>query len=198
MLRDVEAALSAGEPVPEEFPENVLLAAVAAMITPEGELLFIRRAERAGDPWSGHMAFPGGRFDPGDAHLRRTAERETWEEVGLALEERGRPIGRLADLWSPVRVGRPRLRVSAFVFALPERPVLRPNEEVAETVWIDLRRLLRREGRGTLRWPVEGRELELPAVRLDGYEIWGITLRLVDDLIERLEARPELLQSWGL
>src|SRR5262245_41364530 len=58
----------------------------------EPELLFIERARREGDPWSGHMAFPGGRRDPKDTDLAATAARETHEEVGLGL---GAPIARL-------------------------------------------------------------------------------------------------------
>jgi hypothetical protein len=53
----------------------------------DGELhiLMIKRAEREGDPWSGHMAFPGGRMDKTDANGYAVAVRETSEEVGLAL-----------------------------------------------------------------------------------------------------------------
>ncbi|NNL85157.1 MAG: NUDIX domain-containing protein, partial [Myxococcales bacterium] len=49
------------------------------------EVLFIERARHPDDPWSGHMALPGGRLDPVDASLRAAAERETREEVGVEL-----------------------------------------------------------------------------------------------------------------
>ena len=49
------------------------------------EILFIKRAGRAGDRWSGHTALPGGRRDPLDADDRAAAIRETMEEVGLDL-----------------------------------------------------------------------------------------------------------------
>ncbi|MCA9639821.1 MAG: NUDIX domain-containing protein, partial [Myxococcales bacterium] len=68
-------------------------AAVAAVLRPtdaDTEVLLIRRAEHEGDPWSGHMAFPGGRHDPTDPDLLTTARRETLEEVGLDLSRRAR------------------------------------------------------------------------------------------------------------
>jgi 8-oxo-dGTP pyrophosphatase MutT (NUDIX family) len=49
------------------------------------EILFIKRAGRVGDRWSGHVALPGGRRDPPDADDRAAAIRETREEVGLDL-----------------------------------------------------------------------------------------------------------------
>ena len=53
-----------------EFEPRAGRAAVAIMVR-EGsdatEMLMIRRATREGDPWSGHMGFPGGRRDPEDA-----------------------------------------------------------------------------------------------------------------------------------
>ena len=61
-------------------PPGPFAAAVAAILrqAPSGlEVLFIKRAERDGDPWSGHMAFPGGRREPHDSDLYSTALRET-------------------------------------------------------------------------------------------------------------------------
>src|SRR5213596_3679172 len=49
------------------------------------ELLMIKRADAEGDPWSGHIACPGGRMEPGDHDLEQTAIRETWEETGVDL-----------------------------------------------------------------------------------------------------------------
>ena len=75
------------------------LAAVAAVlrVVDEPELLFIKRAEVAHDPWSGHVAFPGGRMEPDDESLEATAIRETFEELSLDLKA-GQMLGRLDDL----------------------------------------------------------------------------------------------------
>lgn len=165
-------------------------AAVAAIFGPDGELLFIRRSEREGDPWSGHMAFPGGRRAPDDPDLQRTAERETFEEVGLDLSG-ARLLGRLDDLLTPRRdVRRPTLGIRPYVYQLARPAPLNPNHEVASIHWFSLDRLLSREGRGTLLYDWEGTTWELPCVRLDGTTIWGLTLSLVDQLLGRIE-RPD-------
>jgi 8-oxo-dGTP pyrophosphatase MutT (NUDIX family) len=81
-------------------------AAVAVTLAPgpeELEVLLIRRAEHEGDPWSGHMAFPGGHHDPTDPTLAATAERETLEEVGIDLARHGRLVSRLDEVQAQAR-----------------------------------------------------------------------------------------------
>src|SRR5205085_11954415 len=81
------------------------LAAIALVLRPgtgavdaDPELLMIKRAEAEGDPWSGHVACPGGRMDPGDHDLEQTAIRETWEETGVDLARDGQILGALDDI----------------------------------------------------------------------------------------------------
>lgn len=169
------------------LPEEGKRAAVAAIFGPEDELLFIHRAERAGDLWSGHMAFPGGREDPGDASLLHTAVRETWEEIGLDLSG-ATCLGALEPVSSPRDSGLRQLTVVPWVFRVGAWGELRPNEEVAGVVRFGFSRLLAREARDTFPYAWQGRSWELPCVRLDGTLLWGMTLRMVDDLIARVEA----------
>lgn len=169
-------------------------AAVAAVLreVPGGEaqVLLIRRAEHPRDPWSGHMAFPGGRVDATDADAYAAAVRETWEEVGLSLERDAERLGGLSPLEAVARGRRLPLVVVPYVFALRDPAAgerLVPNaREVAETVWVPLRYVLEAAHRGTMRWTYEGTELELPCCRWEGRVIWGLTLRMLDDLGEVL------------
>lgn len=163
-------------------------AAVAAIFRDGGdgtELLFIERAKRAGDPWSGHMALPGGRIDPIDAHPRAAAERETWEEVSLDLSP-ALVLGQLNDLYGGARP----ITVSAFGYWLDgPRPALQPNGEVADTLWIPLAELADPTRAVAYEYPLRDQTL-FPGIAISGDRVvWGMTLRLLMDLFERL-GRP--------
>ena len=148
-------------------------------------LCFIKRAERPGDPWSGHVAFPGGRLTPADADARAAAMRETAEEIGLDLTRR-RFLGALPPL--PItRRGRPhRGWLQPFVFLCsPESPVLRPlPTEVAATKWIPVSHLTDPRHRASVEIDDGGRRLVFPAVAYEGDSIWGITYRVVESLLD--------------
>ena len=158
---------------------------MALIVGPDEQVLFIRRAERAGDPWSGDMAFPGGREEPGDETLRATAIRETFEEIGLALADADFR-GALPPLVSPLRLPTRGFGIHPYVFTVPSWPAFQPSEEVAGIHRFALQRLLDGEGRSRFTWQGPGESRELPCVRLDGTFVWGLTLRVVDALLERL------------
>ena len=173
---------------PRELPDadGLTRAAVAAMLRPgeEGaDLLFIHRAEDPRDPWSGHMAFPGGRVDPGDANPLAAALRETREEVGLDLEAVGDTIGRLSDV-AAVGRGRPlSMVITPFLFAVGEVPPLVPNHEVAAVVWVPMCCLVDPSNRTTTPYQRYGLSLELPCYRYQEHLIWGMTFGMVDELL---------------
>lgn len=171
--------------------DDPLHAAVVAVFRPgdPADLLLIRRAEVEGDPWSGHIAFPGGRVDPEDPDPWAAAVRETREELGLDLCAGGRRLGPLpSQATLPLR-GR-RLLVHPFVGALPADPALAPNAEVQHALWIPFRVLLDGEGQGQLTWTWQGRDHLLPCRRLHGELLWGMTLRMVEDLLLAWRAAP--------
>ena len=177
---------------PRELPrsEAVKIAAVAAIAHGSSDgvsFLFIHRAEDPRDPWSGHMAFPGGRADDRDADAHAAAVRETREEVSLDLDADGRYLGRLSDV-AAVGRGRPlSLIIEPYVFSVEERPVLVPNHEVAEIVWVPLDFLLDRSNRSTMSWRHGEVSVQLPCYHFRGHVIWGLTFGMVDEIVTLLE-----------
>lgn len=161
-------------------------AAVAVVIRPDDKVLFIRRAEHDGDPWSGHIALPGGRVDPDDLTSEAAARRETLEEVGVGLEN-ARLLGMLDQVVSPDLA--PRIVVSPYVYVLDEAPtVVCEPSEVAGFYWFGLERLEGPEGRGEFSMTFQGHAITLPRIDLDGARIWGMTLRVVDELVARMRS----------
>lgn len=181
-----EAIVSAvtGRPARELVPTRGF-AAVAAVVTDRHDVLLIRRASFPGDPWSGHLAFPGGRMEPTDPAPLDAAIRETREELGLPLSPE-LLVGALDDLAAVG--GRPGLVIRPYVFRWPGAlPSLAPNAEVDGVLWLGLERLLANDGRTTMTWERDGVSLRLPCVDFDGHRLWGLTLRMIDDLLDRLD-----------
>ncbi len=147
------------------------------------ELLFIQRASKHTDPWSGHMAFPGGRTDPGDIDSYYTAERETLEEVGLDLTGTIR-LGSLDTLVPDRHLHA--VHAQAYWLDGP-RPALRANYEVADILWVPLT-VLCDENRFIDHYYVQSRS-SWPGIQLDkpSQVVWGLTLRFLGDLCRRLE-----------
>lgn len=157
----------------------------------DGELhiLMIKRAEREGDPWSGHMAFPGGRMDKADAHGYAVAVRETAEEVGLMLGEQAQCIGRLSELSARPHRGMFGMVVSPFVFRLDHAVTFTPNHEVAQIVWVPLEFLSDENNRQEMIWDYRGVRMPVPCYWYEGYCIWGLSLMMLDELLDLVAGR---------
>ncbi|MFC1705690.1 NUDIX hydrolase [Planctomycetota bacterium] len=150
------------------------------------EVLLIQRARHPRDPWSGHMAFPGGRADPKDRDLEATALRETREEVGLDLRANATLLGRLSDERAMARGRRLPMAITPVVFELHlEAPRLEVNqEEVTSTHWIPLEALRSGEHDSKLTWWVyRFIPLRLGCWRYEGLVIWGLTYRMLGKLL---------------
>jgi 8-oxo-dGTP pyrophosphatase MutT (NUDIX family) len=175
-------------------------AAVAAILrgTEETlELLFMRRAELEGDPWSGHISFPGGRAEPGEEDPLQTAVRETREETGIDLGRDAELLGPLDEIRAMAR-GRPvDLSIAPFVFRLLRSVNGTPNHEVVSLHWLPLARLLAEECRSTMEYEHEGTRLETPCLRIDELVIWGLTYRMFDNLRQLVEAAAAGPQTAG-
>ena len=143
------------------------------------ELLLIKRATSERDPWSGHMALPGGRRDDADADLQATARRETLEETGVDLAVSGSPLGRLEDV-SPSSPRLPRLTVSPFVFWVPPEVEARvASREIEQVYWVPVSALRDPARRGEVEIPLPGGSRSFPSFRVTDEHVWGLTYRIL-------------------
>jgi len=151
-------------------------------VSGEPEMFFIQRAEYEGDPWSGHIAFPGGRAEEGDESLIDTAMRETLEETGIELRGVSELIGVLDDL-HPRTIRLPAVVVRPFVFLVGEvgEPVLSP--EVAGAFWVPLSVLLDRSVWRDTTVRAGNSEISRFAFHHEGYVVWGMTERILSGLL---------------
>jgi len=182
-LDEIRRALAAH--APELVADPPARRAAVAMCLREragaAEVLFIERARREGDPWSGHMAFPGGRVDDGDRSSRLAAERETFEEVGLRLLG-GERLGRLDDMRGHHAAGHPALVISGFVYHVPEPPPLVLSDEVEQAFWFPLAGLLDPQRHVDYRFG-PSREWRYPGILVgvpDRHVVWGLTYRFLE------------------
>ena len=147
------------------------------------EVCFIRRAERVGDPWSGQVAFPGGKADSCDIDAHSVAERETHEEVGLKLEISHR-VGPL-----PTRqVATRNLLLSPFIYHIgsDEKATVfaREPDEVAHVFWVPMRHLFMQSSATELEYPIAGSGMTYPGIRYKEDIIWGLTLNVLESFAQ--------------
>ena len=174
--------------VPDSDEDTDARPAAVALILIEGatglEVLFIHRAERAGDPWSGQVAFPGGRYEVRDTHLGTTAVRETMEEIAVDLSG-AEHLGTLSDL-RPRTPLLPPVYVRPFVYLLAQRPDLTLSAEVQAAFWVPLQRFSEPDARRDVQLAVRGINLEVTAFIAGERLIWGMTERILTSFLQLL------------
>lgn len=185
----ISALLKYPRPVLRDIPGH-RRAAVAMLLHWQDaglHMLFIERATHPGDPWSGNIAFPGGKVERDDADSRQAAERETMEELGIDLS-RTFYLGRLSDFdgaHMPVLL-------SCFVYAVAgELPELLINEEVKDAFWVSLDDIVDRQRQGMHTFTFAGDLFESPSITLpypDKPVLWGLTYRLVQEFLSKTAA----------
>jgi 8-oxo-dGTP pyrophosphatase MutT (NUDIX family) len=184
---EIRAALVARTPA--RVTEPVRSRAAVALILREGsggiEVLFIRRAEHPEDPWSGQMAFPGGRAEPRDPDLRSTAIRETREEIGVDLVTAGEFLGPLDEVRAMARMRPMNLSIMPFVFRLAEPVHPQLSEEVTSVHWLPLAPLMGTALRSSMDYVHQGVSLQFPCLRFEEIVIWGLTYRMFMSFQER-------------
>ena len=174
-----------GKPVEPEAHCTWAAIAVTLRMGPSGEpeLLMIKRAEHAGDPWSGHVACPGGRMEPGDADLAATAIRETHEETGVDLGRVGRILGTLDDLY-PRTPLLPTIVIRPFVAAAPSALEITASGEVASWFWVPLSAVRDARAWGTNSVVVRGAARQERTFTYREHLVWGLTERVLRQLVQ--------------
>jgi 8-oxo-dGTP pyrophosphatase MutT (NUDIX family) len=172
-----------------EVRRAAILLALRGREDGEPELLMIKRAEHEGDPWSGHIACPGGRMEPRDGDLAMTAVRETMEETGIDVERDGRLLGHLDELM-------PRSPTLAPIVIRPYVAIVRagvrivPSEEVALAFWVPLSALRASGAWGTGVVRVRGGDRRVSAFLHEGHTVWGLTERVLRQFLTYVGAPP--------
>lgn len=191
-LETIEARLANQTFTTQEIVPGQREAAVALVLQPKVSglrALFILRAKKEGDPWSGQMALPGGHRETIDADLVETARRETHEEIGLDLNQAGRYLGSLAGIRANPRAGFD-LVVTPQVFALEDKAIpLQPNEEVAEVLWGNLDEMISGRSLTDASFPEFQREGTFPGYQVGAQVVWGLTFRMINDFFDLI--RPD-------
>lgn len=172
-------------------PERIRQAAVTLILREErgvAEALIIKRAEFEGDPWSGHLALPGGRAEPDDEDLLITAARETREEIGvdlLADGSRQRFIGQL-PLLAPKNPGLPRLEITPLVALAPPNLTMELSGEVDSAFWVPVAQL--KDAGHSAEYHLSFGQIikKWPAYPTEGGLVWGITERILTSFLELL------------
>lgn len=192
-LAETRAALE--ERTPETIGDPDLARAAVALILRQAdaglEIFFIERSRREDDPWSGHMAFPGGRMEPVDVDSRAAAERETLEEVGISLHD-AEYLGVLTDLQGSPRFKQNRLVVTAHVYHSTFSGALTLDAlEVASAMWTpfsvltDPKKHVGYTSSTTADLVFPGIEVGEPGRHV----VWGLTYRFLEIFMEAV-GRP--------
>jgi 8-oxo-dGTP pyrophosphatase MutT (NUDIX family) len=174
----VTRSLVAHEPV----SKGLRFAAVSMIVRDRRSpsVLLIKRAEREGDPWSGQIAFPGGKMQSGDKTAKDTAIRETLEEVGVDLNR----VAEFLGYGTVTTTHTGTMDVVPSVFELKEGAEITPNQEVASFRWVEIDELLSPSARTSYRLNYRGNAVEMPAYVVGDYVVWGLTYRILNSMLD--------------
>lgn len=187
VLSEALASYAGGVDDPPPPDPDYLQTAVSVVIRANHhlDLLLIKRARSERDPWSGHMALPGGRRDAEDVDLRATAVRETREETGLDLDGLGVPLGWLDEV-VPSSVRLPKLTIAPFVYGVPaDTEAWVASREVDAIHWVSLDHLRAPGTHRTVDIPLPGGSRAFPCFQVEDEIVWGLTYRILSQFLER-------------
>lgn len=186
-LRERLASPAPRRLAPAETAERRQAAVLVPLYVEAGQLwtLLTRRAETL-PQHKGQVAFPGGGLEVGE-DAWAAALRESQEELGID-PSRVVPIGELDEGWTPSGFS-----IVPCVGAVPQNLELEINRgEIDEAfavpllAFADVRVVEEREVR------IDGVERRLRVYHVGRHQVWGLTARIVQNLLERLGVDPAL------
>jgi 8-oxo-dGTP pyrophosphatase MutT (NUDIX family) len=191
-LAHVERALAGYSPsnVPDVLVKT--RCAVAALLRYEREVpdvLLMKRVDRSGDRWSGHVSFPGGRAEATDRDIEATAVRETREEVGLNLDRTARRLGRLDAVLAKSRGLTLPMSVTPFVYVQTAPEPLALGDEAESAFWLPLDRAASGELDSSFEYKLGPVPMGFPCWRYEDKVIWGLTHRMLVRFLQILDSR---------
>jgi len=160
-------------------------AAVSIIISPEQEILFIKRSHNPKDPWSGHMAFPGGKKDHSDHDIIHTSRREIYEEVGISLNHQDHYCGSLSFYPVTYKQKDTGLAISPHIYLLPKKVELALDQtEVEDAYWISTDYLIDKQNRVLKEFSIQEKLIKRESIPYRGEFIWGITFEILNNFFQ--------------
>lgn len=156
---------------------NAGVAVIFRMNLGKLELLLVKRADIHGDPWSGDMAFPGGKKGVQDEDIMDTVTREVLEETGIDVRK-SCYLGMMPPVDSTVRQD---ISVVPLVFVLEKTPEVKINEELSSYQWTEFDKLKWRRGRSLVK------DNDVPVFDVGDERVWGLTYRMLEKLLKLAE-----------
>lgn len=185
-----------------DFKHSASVSVIILEKNSDHELIFIQRQKNPNDPWSGHIAFPGGKKSPVDQEFIDVALRETYEEIGIQLKH-SQLIGRLNDLQGRKSGHLQNFFIRPYLFFLSASDATNLNfqlnqNEVQNILTVSMQKLFSQESSSQIQVSYQNRQLLLPAIQIEEYQIWGLTYLILHELQQHLNPLHILRSSYVL
>ena len=133
---------------------------------------------------SAQVAFPGGKLEKYDVSLRAAAVRETFEEIGVPMEQI-EVVYELSEVYIPPS----NFYVLPFLGISKQTPqFIKQDEEVEKIIEVPLRQFFDDANIITKKVRTSySVEIEVPAFKLNDYVVWGATAMMLSEIKDLLK-----------